>query len=79
MQLSDNLQEIAQVIRKDWQPVYFGAIPYLDAMSDLQSINDNYGCDSGRSVVNYFLANARTWRGEVAKAVKTKLNELVRQ
>ncbi|GAG28430.1 unnamed protein product, partial [marine sediment metagenome] len=30
-----NLSEIASEIRKDWSKVYFGAVPYLDAMSTL--------------------------------------------
>lgn len=79
MQVPSKLNEIATIIRIDWNPVYFGAVPYLNAMGNLQSVNDNFGSDSGRSVVNYFLANARTWRGETAKAVKAKLNELVKQ
>ena len=57
-----NLSEIASEIRKDWSKVYFGAVPYLDAMSTLNSINDNYFMDSGYSIVAYFLANAGTWR-----------------
>lgn len=79
MQLPNQLSAIAQVIRNDWKKIYFGAVPYLDAMASLNSINDQYHEDSARSVVNYFLANARTWRGETAKAVKQKLNELVKQ
>ncbi|WP_276481009.1 hypothetical protein [Paraflavitalea pollutisoli] len=79
MQVPNKLHEIATIIHKDRSPVYYGALPYLDAMGDRQSVNDNYGADTGRSVVNYFLANARTWRGETAKAVKAKLNELVKQ
>ncbi len=79
MQVPNNLSEIATIIRNDWKPVYFGAVPYLDAMSNLQSIQDNYYSDSGRSVVNYFLSNSKTWRGDVARAVKAKLNELVKR
>ena len=50
------LYEIAREIRKDWgSKVYFGAKPYLDAMASLNSINDNYGWDSAKSIVLYFL------------------------
>jgi hypothetical protein len=70
------LYEIAREIRKDWKKVYFGAVPYLDAMSTLDSINDNYMFDSGKSIVLYFLANAGTWRGEVAKRVKAELKKM---
>lgn len=72
------LYEIAREIRADWKTPYFGAIPYLDAMSGMGSINDNYYFDSGRSVVNYFLANAGTWRGEVARRVKAELKTMVK-
>lgn len=79
MQLPNQLSAIAQVIRNDWKKIYFGAVPYLNAMASLNSINDNYHEDTARSVVKYFLANAQTWRGETAKAVKQKLNQLVKQ
>ena len=52
------LCEIAREIKKDWKNIYFGARPYLDAMATLNSINDNYGFDSGKSMVLYFLSNA---------------------
>ena len=72
------LSEIANEIRKDWSKVYFGAVPYLDAMSQLNSINDNFYLDSGRSIVIYLLANAQTWRGEVARRVKKELNGMLK-
>ena len=58
MKTTRTLSEIAREIRKDWSKVYFGAVPYLDAMSTLNSIDDNYMFDSAKSVVLYFLANA---------------------
>ena len=70
------LSEIARDIRTDWQKPYFGAVPYLDAMSELESITDKYYHDSARSVVMYFLANAKTWRGENAKRIKAELKGL---
>jgi len=71
-----NLSEIAREIRIDWKKVYFGAIPYLDAMSTLNSIADNYGMDSAKSIVLYFLSNASTWRGETAKRIKAELKAM---
>ena len=68
---------IAREIRADWKKPYFGAVPYLDAMCELSSINDNYYYDSGESVVRYFLANANTWRGEKARAVKAELKKIL--
>lgn len=71
------LSVIANEIRKDWKGIYFGAVPYLDAMSTLNSIEDNYGMDSGKSIVLYFLSNASSWRGDVAKRVKAELKKMV--
>lgn len=75
------LYEIANEIRKDWRAtakngIYFGAKPYLNAMSTMDSIQDNYGMDSGKSIVLYFLSNASTWRGETAKRVKAELKAI---
>jgi len=67
---------IAQEIRNDWKKIYFGAIPYLDAMASLNSVNDKYGDDSAKSIVLYFLCNASTWRGETAKRIKIELKNM---
>jgi len=70
------LYEIAREIRRDWKKVYFGAVPYLDAMQTLNSINDNYIMDSGKSIVLYFLCNADAWKGETARRVKAELKAM---
>ena len=73
------LYEVAQIIRRDWgAKTYFGASPYISAMASLSSVDDNYGMESGRMIVNYFLSNARTWKGEVAREVKKELNRRVK-
>ena len=73
------LHEIAREIRKDWgAKVNFAAKPYLDAMATLDSVDDNYGWDSGKSIVLYFLSNASTWRGETAKRIKAELKAMVK-
>lgn len=73
-----SLNAIAKDIRKDWgSKVNYAARPYLEAMLSLDSIEDPYYNDSGRSVVLYFLANAGTYRGENAKALKAELKALV--
>ncbi len=73
---------IAHEIAQDWTPrgkgVYFGAVPYLNAMYSLGDIDEAYGYDTGRSVVLYFLSNATTWRGDVARRVKAELKALVK-
>lgn len=70
------LNVIAQEIVKDWTKVYFGAQPYLAAMLTLNSIDDNYGMDSGKSIVLYFLSNASTWRGDKAREIKKELKSM---
>ena len=74
MNLADKtIAELAAIIRKDWQKVNFAAKPYLSAMGCLSDINHQIGFDSWKSIVLYFLSNAGTWRGEIAKAVKLEL------
>jgi hypothetical protein len=69
---------IAIDIIADWKKPYFGAVPYLSAMTKLQQVTDMYGEDSAKSIINYFLSNATTWRGEVARRVKKELKEMVK-
>ena len=76
--MSRPLYEIAADIRKTWPKVYFGAVPYLEAMGSLNSITDNYGYDSGKSIVLYFLSNANTWRGEDARRIKAELKGMLK-
>lgn len=71
------ISTIAREIKSDWNKVYFGAVPYLDAMQSLNSIDDNYMYDTGKSVVRYFLANAGTWRGDKAREIKAELKALL--
>ena len=68
-----SISGLACVISDDWAKVHVAARPYLNAMFTLDSINDNYYADNGRSVVLYFLNNASSWKGETAKAVKAEL------
>tara|TARA_B000000565_G_scaffold59967_1_gene39737 strand:- start:116 stop:256 length:141 start_codon:yes stop_codon:yes gene_type:complete len=46
-------------------------------MYSLDSVSDSYGLDSGQSVVAYFLANAGTWRGDRARALKAELKAML--
>ena len=71
-----SLSTIAREVRKDWQKPYFDAVPYLEAMSSLDKISDNYYQDSAKSIVLYFLSNASTWKGETAKRVKAELKKM---
>jgi len=68
--------KIAQEIKADWKKPYFGAVPYLQALSSLTDISDNYGLDSAKEMIIYFLANATTWKGEKAKEIKKELRAI---
>ena len=77
MTITRPLATIAREIRADWPRPYFGAVPYLDAMASLASINDKYIYDDGRTIVRYFLANASAWRGDTARRVKAELKAML--
>jgi len=83
IEVPDNLRnmsisEIASLIAADWARVNYAAKPYLDAMFSLESVKDMYFQDPGSMIVAYFLSNASSWRGEVAKAVKKELKRRIR-
>jgi len=73
------IYDIAALIAQDWgRKVNYAAKPYLEAMFSLDSVDDNYIMDSGKSIVAYFLSNATSWRGDVARAVKNELKKRIR-
>lgn len=73
-----SLRAIALEVKSNWAKPYYGAVPYLDAMLTLNTLRDKYGLDSAESIVNYFLANAQTWRGETARRIKAELNGMLK-
>ena len=73
------IYRIAAEIEREWRPPNFAAKPYLDAMHSLHNINDPYYADSGKTVVAYFLSNASSWRGEVARRIKVELKSLLKR
>ena len=73
------LKVIAADIENDWQEkVNHAARPYLDAMHSLNTVNDYFVCDPGDSIVRYFLSNASTWRGPVARSIKAELKAMIK-
>ena len=73
------IYEIAQEIYSDWgAKVSVPAEAYLGPMKSLDSIDDNYYQDTARSVIAYFLCNAGSWRGEVARRIKKELNAMIK-
>ena len=69
------LHALASAIKTDTygKPWFAYAKPYVDALETLDTIEDNYFADSGRSIVSYALANLGSWRGDIAKQVKAEL------
>lgn len=72
------VHEIAQEIRKVWTKPSAYALPYLNAMSSLETIQDPYYLDSGYEIVARFLCNASTFRGEDARRIKAELNLMLK-
>lgn len=71
---------IAQEIKRVWAKPYFGAVPYLDAMAEIDSSDKNapYIFETAESIVAYFLANASTWRGDDARRIKSELKDMIK-
>jgi hypothetical protein len=55
------------------------AIPYLNAMTELDTLDEMYHQDSARSIVLYFLSNATSWRGDAARRIKAELREMLKE
>jgi hypothetical protein len=72
------VSEIARAIAKDWKTINPYAAEYLNAMLNIESVEDTYYADSAKSVVMYFLANASSYRGENARSYKALLKAMVK-
>jgi len=73
-----SISQIARLIDKDWKKVNYAARPYLCAMYSIESPSDSYGYDDGKSVILYFLSNASSYRGEIAREIKKELNKRIK-
>ena len=68
-----SISALSYICKRDWIKINYAAAPYLQAMHQLNEINDNYMHESGKSIVSYFLSNSGAWRGEIAKQIKSEL------
>lgn len=68
-----SIAEIAALIKKHWKKVSPGARPFLNAMGKMNSIKDNFGGVSGKSIVIHFLSNTLAWQGVIAREVEREL------
>ena len=72
------LSQIAAEMNADWTALHGAAQPYMDAMSELEFAADRCGVETGSDIIQGFLNNAQTWRGEVARRVKEELRAILR-
>lgn len=71
------LSQIAEEIQEVWPKPYFGAVPYIEALSQLTLVTDKFYEDPARDIIVYFLSNASYWRGPDAKRIKAELKEII--
>lgn len=81
--IHEMIADMRQICREQkkpttWRQKFCYAVPYLEALGNLDSVNENYGWDNGRTLVNYLLANLNTYKGEKAKEFKSLLKEMVK-
>ena len=71
------LYDLAGIIESEnrQQSWYYYAKPYVEALYSLGTTADNYGADTGKSIVLYALSNLTSWRGETARTVKAELKQ----
>ena len=70
--------KIAEDILNDWKAPYFGARPYLAAMLTINNEHEQYGQDTAKSIILYFLSNAANYRGSKAQELKKELKTLIK-
>ena len=69
---------IAREIERDWKAPHTATLPYIKAMHRLRTIEDHYDLKSGKLIIQYFLSDARSWKGEVARRIKKELKDLIK-
>ena len=71
--IADEIQAHHPKAKDENQPIGSYCVPMLS----LNSIDDPYYFDTGRSVVRGFLANAAGFKGEVARRIKAELKAML--
>lgn len=69
------IHEIAADITHYWPNAYYGAKPYIEAMLSMNNIHGTYGAESNDTIVLYFLSNAGSFRGPMARKLKAELRQ----
>lgn len=72
-----NISDLSRIISRDLQSqgkeVPYNLVPYLDALRQMDSADDVYGVESGKSIIAYALSNMASYKGATARAVKAEL------
>ena len=76
---SRNIAGIARLIRANWPKPKYSAVPYINAMLQIESVDGMFGADTSRDVVTRFLINASGWRGEAAREIKAELKRRIKR
>jgi hypothetical protein len=66
-------RDIEACFRAMGKPVYFGAVPYLQALKLMNNWTEPYFNDRPSYVAAYLLGNLTTMRGPEAKAIRAEL------
>lgn len=77
--MARQINEIAKDISAAWPKPNYAAVPYLNAMHSLTTIDSKYGLDDATSIILYFLSNAASFRGDQARALKAELKALMKK
>ena len=71
------IRVIAAEIEKTWPKISLAAAAYLPGLRSVDTVRDRYIAETGRDMVERFLANAGTWRGDDARRIKAELKALL--
>ena len=76
------VSSVAREIKSDpayqKMPSKIYAEAYVQPMLSLNDIEDNYGVDTGVSIVSYALSNLSSYRGDTARRVKSELKAMLK-
>ena len=73
------IYQIAEDIVKDWKKPHYSAKPYLAVMRRIRTPEQQVVRETGRSIVEYFLENSKSYTGPSAKKLKQELKDLLQE
>ena len=73
-----SLRQLGRIISAHWPEPYFGAVPYIAAMQNSDD-DGRYYEDDASCLTMYFLSNAASWRGAIARTIKKELRRRLKE